>query len=222
MEFLPVTAQPTSSGACTSKSMSRLFKKLLKRDKSRHEPSHHDLEKSYTCERCLSIWPGIPDQVSDTEICTIEKSVEELLLSACGVFQLLGSVMREHCKTDPTIAKPTLIRWESYVILNYPGGRGSRGIPRGPATLSFPSVHSTNPEIERLTSSRTSPCLNRRYPVHVDLDQIKRWVNNREAGHSEWRLGTQQRVQGLRLTDCTRRIVVAAQGDCQYMTLSYV
>jgi hypothetical protein len=139
---------------------------------------------------------------------------------------LLGTVMREHRKTNSAITKPTLywgriVRWEPYVTFNYPGG----GVPennRYGGTLPFMSVHHTSPEIERLTLSRTSPYMDREYPVLVDFDQIKRWVTDCEVGHSKCRLVTKKRVKGLRLIDCKKRTVVPAQRNCQYAALSYV
>jgi hypothetical protein len=175
-------AQPGAYRCFTQGSSLRMAKplrELLEPGRPGRSPNQHGQGKSYTCERCLSTWPGVPDRAIDTEICTIEESVEELLLSACGVCHLLGTVMLEHRKTNSALTKPTLdwgsiTRWNPYVSFDYPGGGGPKDSLFKPGTLPFISVHHASPDIERLTSSRMSPHLDRKYPVHVDFDQIKR------------------------------------------------
>jgi hypothetical protein len=136
--------------------------------------------------------------------------------------------MREHRNTYSAITKPTpywgsIRRWEAYVTFNYyPSGDGPSDISCGSSLLPFLSVHHAGPVIERLTSSRTSPYFDRNYPVHIDFDQIKRWIAECEVNHSKCRLETKKRVQGLRLIDCKTRTVVSAQRNCEYAALSYV
>jgi hypothetical protein len=196
-----------------------------KENKPRYKSTQHDPEKSYICQRCRSTWRKAFDQVEGDDICTIEESVEDLIASACGACQLLGTVMREHRKVAPALTEPHLHRTLygdlCYVTFYYSGGM-FRDDTAGSLNRPFLTTYRTNGNIDPLVTNQRSPPSLQPYPLHVNFNEVKSWINYCEEGHSICTLHSPESVRSLRLIDCRKRIVVAANMDRQYVALSYV
>ena len=180
-------------------------------------PEQLHSKKSNVCDRCLSVWPGVPYQNQGSEIFGIEETPKELLDSACEVCQILGVALQINQEQKPSMTKPVL-RWNRW--LGYSGVAafyGSDAIKEEYwRTTGIVKVWSPEPSIaDDWKSVETEG-------GRIDFDPIRGWLDECSKSHDRCKFSTQQEPRNLKVIDCTNRAMVEAPVGCRYVALSYV
>ena len=174
-------------------------------------------KKSHVCDRCLSVWPGVPYQNQGSEIFGIEETAKELLESACEICQILGTELQVHQEQKPSMTKPVL-RWNRWydhsgvaVFYDFDDNIEGHYLTTGMIRVwsSEPSIADDwkNVEIEG---------------GRIDFDSIRGWLDECSKSHDRCKFSTQKEPRNLRVIDCTKRAIVEAPVRCRYVALSYV
>jgi hypothetical protein len=191
-------------------------------------------EKSRTCDRCLALWSKVPFYEDDEDICILEETTEELLKSNCQICQILGATMQACQEATPSLTRP-LLRWymaceelpvrrrllwrnsEPFAIngvVMFHDSEGDRVYEQDQSRMmvSYPGPSSIADSWKGLETTGDGL---------VDFDKLKSWLDKCDL-HAQCGPSMQGGPRDLRVIDCTKRAVVLAPVNCQYVALSYV
>jgi hypothetical protein len=173
--------------------------------------------KSYTCNRCLSVWPNVPYQEGGTAIFEIEEDAKELLNSACEVCQILGMALQVHQEGDPSMKRP-LLRWERWlghsgvaVFHNSDGTREKKHDQTGIVRVWYPDPSIADDWKSVETEGQ-----------RINFDTIRGWLEECSKSHYRCRRSIQVEPCNLKVIDCMSRAIITAPEGCRYVALSYV
>jgi hypothetical protein len=191
-------------------------------------------DKNRTCDRCLALWSKVPFYEHNEDICILEETTEELLGSNCQICQILGATMQACQEATPSLTRP-LLRWhmafedlpvrrrllwrdsEPFTIngvVMFHDSEGSGAYPQDKSRMmvSYPGPSSIADSWKSLATTGNGL---------IDFDMLKSWLNKCES-HAQCGPSMQGGPRDLQVVDCTKRAVVLAPVNCQYVALSYV
>ena len=191
-------------------------------------------DTSRTCDRCLALWSKVPFYDEDEDICILEETTEELLSSNCQICQILGAAVQACQEATPSLTRP-LLRWrvaseelpvrrrllrrnlEPFIIDGVVGFHDSEGNhvyqqDESRIMVSYPGPSAIADSWNHLETTGDGL---------IDFDRLKSWLDKCES-HAQCGSSMQGGPRDLRVVDCTKRAVVLAPVDCQYVALSYV
>ena len=198
----------------------------------KHENGHSNDDD--ICQKCKSIpWDGIPSCAWDAPELNIYMSKAQLAASHCRVCRFIARIIEaQH------LSEARYHALESVVIDNlYSGFPDIERKERMHVVRILPIEQSTGTGFIKLPEKHRSAHLvisdfpleensvEKRYyhASHMNVDQIRGWIEDCLTNHSECCIGNvQDSLRQLRVIDCGSKTVVPAPMGCHYVALSYV
>ena len=180
------------------------------------------------CHRCNSKrWEAFLSTSRESKLSVAKTPLEP----SCRICRLIASVMEAHKlanQGDYLLKAMTAPAIANKAMAGLPALTGSNKMqilhirPRDPitgvATKILPHLVAADFPLEENS-------IDKRYyqTEHVNLDQIKRWMDDCYITHASCSTTTiQPSLRQLRVIDCDQKVVVIAPAGCHYVALSYV
>ena len=180
------------------------------------------------CQRCSSKrWEAF---LSTSRESRLDVGKTQLKPSSCRICRLIASVIEVHKipnEGDYLLKSMTATAIANKAMAGLPALTGSGKLQVlhirnldpfiGVATKILPHLVAANFLLEENS-------IDKRYhqAEHVNLGQIKRWIDNCYVAHTSCSTVTKPSLRQLRVIDCDQKAVVPAPAGCQYVALSYV